>query len=73
MAPNKHTYFTVLQIVESAFRMSSIYQKVYLHKEWRLCFQAISSFHAAFMEECENEAVGELLEKFCCVRELISI
>lgn len=36
-------------------------------------FQAINSSHAAFVEECENEAVGELLGKFCCVRKLITI
>lgn len=43
----------------------SIYFKVYLHKEFRFCFQAISSFHVALAEECENEAFGELLENFC--------
>lgn len=47
--------------------------KVYPHKECSFCFQATSSPHAAFVEDCENEAVGELLEKFGRVRKLITI
>ncbi|KAF2974655.1 hypothetical protein EK904_001522 [Melospiza melodia maxima] len=35
--------------------------------------QATSSTHDALVEEFENEAVGELLGKICCVRKLITI
>lgn len=51
----------------------SIHPKVSPHKKCSFCFQAISSSHASLVEECENEAVGELLGKFCCVRKLITI